>query len=209
MGFDKIWAPLRDRPVLSYALEALVSCSTVAEIALVVSSEMQPRAELLCAEFGGRIRICTGGTERQDSVAMGRKLLSDCRWLLVHDAARPFLTADLIHRGLDAAHETGAAVAALPARDTMKRARDGLVLETISRDELWNAQTPQVFRSDVLDRALERGERDVTDEATLVERMGGQVRIFMGSESSWKITTPFDLALAEAWLSREQVPSGE
>src|SRR5688572_5961640 len=145
MGFDKIWAPLRNRPVLSYSLEVLAACSEIAEIALVVSPEMEQPARTLGEKFSRQVSVCLGGVERRDSVAAGRGLLPDCDWLLVHDAARPFLTVDLILRGLQAARETGAAIAALPARDTIKRVLAGLVVETLPRDELWCVQTPQIF----------------------------------------------------------------
>jgi 2-C-methyl-D-erythritol 4-phosphate cytidylyltransferase len=93
-------------------------------------------------------------------------------------------------------------VAAVPARDTIKRVAAGRVLETLPRAELWQVQTPQVFRADLLARALRLADADVTDEATLIERSGGQVRVFPGHDGNWKVTSPADFALAEAWLAR-------
>jgi 2-C-methyl-D-erythritol 4-phosphate cytidylyltransferase len=201
MGFVKHWVPLSGRLVLVYALEALAENPDIAQVALVVSPERLAEAESLATNISDKIRVCLGGAERRDSVAAGVRVLNECDWLVVHDAARPFVSEELIRRGIEAARSTGAAVAAIPAKDTMKRAVNGTVLGTLPRQELWTVQTPQVFRADLLRTALQRPERDVTDEATLIERMGGEVRIYLGSETNWKITTPFDLALAEAWLA--------
>jgi 2-C-methyl-D-erythritol 4-phosphate cytidylyltransferase len=201
MGFDKLWTQLGGQVVLAYALEQLVASPQVGPVVLVVASDRWSEAERLANRFGGRVRVCVGGTLRRDSVAAGLAVLDSCTWVLVHDAARPFLSSDLIERGLDAAQATGAAVAAIPARDTLKRVANGLVVETPPRAELWIVQTPQVFRRNLLCAALALPDDDVTDEATLVERLGGQVRVFEGDDCNWKITTPSDLRLAEAWLA--------
>jgi 2-C-methyl-D-erythritol 4-phosphate cytidylyltransferase len=134
-------------------------------------------------------------------VAAGLAALDDCAWALIHDAARPFLTADLVERGLEAVRPTGACVAAVPARDTIKRVRDGTVVETPPRDQLWVVQTPQVFRRDVVLAALSATDDDATDEAGLVERIGGRVRVYLGDALNLKITTPDDLELARAILT--------
>jgi 2-C-methyl-D-erythritol 4-phosphate cytidylyltransferase len=145
-------------------------------------------------------KVVAGGERRRDSVAAGLAALDDCEWIVVHDGARPFVTADLVVRGLANARETGAAIAALPTRDTIKRV-DGLdVVETLSRAELWAVQTPQIFRRDLLAAALASTTADVTDEATLVERIGGAVRVFEGSAANFKITTPDDMEIARAML---------
>jgi 2-C-methyl-D-erythritol 4-phosphate cytidylyltransferase len=199
MGFDKLWTELAGQYVIAYALKQLLASRLIDQVALVVAAARRPDAERLLDGLGGRATLCLGGERRRDSVAAGLDALGDPSWVLVHDAARPFLVAALIERGLAAARATGAAVAAVPARDTIKRVADGLVVETPSRAELWLVQTPQVFRGDLLRSALALPD-DVTDEATLVERLGGQVRIFAGDDTNWKITTPADLRLAEALL---------
>jgi 2-C-methyl-D-erythritol 4-phosphate cytidylyltransferase len=201
MGFDKIWAGLANRVVLSYALVTLAASEAVDRIALVVAAERAADARALAAGLDRPVNVCEGGALRRDSVAAGAGALPDCEWLIVHDAARPFLTDDLIRRGLTAARPSGAAVAAVPVRDTIKRVDRDRVIATLPRDELWSVQTPQVFRADLLRAALRSSDEDVTDEATLVERMGGEVRIYLGSDRNVKITTPGDLELAEAWLS--------
>jgi 2-C-methyl-D-erythritol 4-phosphate cytidylyltransferase len=201
MGFDKVWAPLGDRPVAGHALSVLASSAQITQLAIVVSSDRLADAGVLATGLPRAAVVCQGGADRRDSVSAGLEALDACEWVLVHDAARPFLTPRLIDLALDAVRATGAAVAAVPARDTVKRVADGLVLETLPRGEIWSVQTPQVFRTALLRCALLSTDRDVTDEATLVERMGGQVSVFRGAESNFKITAPGDLERAEAWLA--------
>jgi 2-C-methyl-D-erythritol 4-phosphate cytidylyltransferase len=206
MGFDKLWAPLGPGVVLSHSVEVLARSEPIGRLALVVAEERVPQARVLAEALPISVLVCAGGTDRRDSVAAGLSQLDDCEWVIVHDAARPFVTADLVARGLAAAQATGAAIAAVPARDTIKRVASGMVVETLSREELWNVQTPQVFRVELLRAALELADRDVTDEATLVERLGGRVAIFPGSDTNWKITTPMDLDLARALLEVKRAP---
>jgi 2-C-methyl-D-erythritol 4-phosphate cytidylyltransferase len=116
----------------------------------------------------------------------------------IHDGARPLVTAELIQRGLAVARETGAAVAAVPVTDTIKIAGDdGIVRETPPRSNLWAVQTPQVFRYDIISDAYRQVTAEVTDDASLVERLGYRVKLYMGSYDNIKITTPDDLALAQ------------
>lgn len=206
MGFDKLWAPLGPRRVIEYALGTLAAVASIDQLVLVVAAERLAEARQLAAAVDRPIAVCIGGARRRDSVAAGVRELQDCRWVLVHDAARPFVSEELIRRGLESARATGAAVAAVPVKDTVKRVANGVVLGTLPRQELWSVQTPQVFRFDLLRAALESDDDDVTDEATLVERTGSQVRIFLGDETNWKITTPVDLQLAEAWLAHQVAP---
>ena len=157
--------------------------------------------------------IVAGGARRQDSVANAFRAAGETTDVIViHDAARPFASAALIARTIAAAAESGAAVAAVRSRDTVKRAdrvpaaSGRTVLETIPRDTIYLAQTPQAFRRDVLRRALEIGARDLveaTDEAALVERAGLPVRLVDGEASNIKITTPDDMVLGEAIAARE------
>ena len=168
---------------------------------------------------GTPVCVVAGGARRQDSVANAFRAMSDrADVIVIHDAARPFVTADLISRTIAAAGESGAAVAAVQARDTVKRTHPGngaedhgapYVRETLPRDAIYLAQTPQAFRRDVLAAALALGardEREATDEAALVERAGQPVRIVEGELSNIKITTPDDLAVAEA-IARGRAPA--
>jgi 2-C-methyl-D-erythritol 4-phosphate cytidylyltransferase len=176
---------------------------------LAVASEWQSKAQDISNSLELRIplRITAGGEERQDSVAAGLALVGDSDLVLVHDAARPFATLDLFNRCIEAAAESGAAIAALPAKDTIKVAtHEQTIRETIDRSGVWLAQTPQVFRVDLLKRAYEQARRDKilgTDEAALVERLGASVRLVAGEEANRKITTPDDLEWAE-WYAKRQ-----
>ena len=142
-----------------------------------------------------------GGAERQDSVAAGLDALpEDVGWVAVHDAARPRVRASDVSRVVAAAREFGAAILAVPTADTVKRVRDGLVVETPLRSECWAAQTPQVFSVELLREALGRAAsegRRGTDCSQLVEALGVPIRVVEGDPGNFKITAPRDLALAE------------
>jgi 2-C-methyl-D-erythritol 4-phosphate cytidylyltransferase len=150
------------------------------------------------------VAVCLGGKRRQDSVREGLKRLKECEWVIIHDGARPFITIDLLDTGLKSAIDTGAAVAAVPIKDTIKLSNNsGIVTETLQRNHLWAIQTPQIFQYDTLVKAYEHSDDDVTDDASLVEKSGGKVRLYMGSYRNIKITTPEDWELAEI-LARGQ-----
>ena len=135
----------------------------------------------------------------------GLQLLGDCDLVIVHDGARPLVTISLIEDGIAAAKETGAAVAAMPATDTIKLADKKLITcQTLTRDNLWLCQTPQVFLYDLLIKAYRKTTAEVTDDAQIVELVGGKVKLYLGSYDNIKITTPVDLAMAEIlWKGRE------
>jgi 2-C-methyl-D-erythritol 4-phosphate cytidylyltransferase len=150
-----------------------------------------------------------GGKRRQDSVRLGLEALrpgsgqalGECEYVAVHDGGRPLVSSALIGRGLEAARETGAAVPAVPLADTVKEASaDGLVVRTLDRRRLWAAQTPQVFRYDLLMRAHREVMADVTDDAGMLEALGLPVRIFPGDRRNIKVTTAEDLELVRAYL---------
>jgi 2-C-methyl-D-erythritol 4-phosphate cytidylyltransferase len=203
-GRDKLFAIVGGKPLLAHALTVFDACRGVDKVVLVLSAENMERGRELVAEagFGKVAAVCQGGERRQDSVCNGLEVLASCQWVVVHDGARPLVTADLIERGLEAAKETGAAIAALPIGDTVKEVEaSGLVGRTLSRGQLWAAQTPQVFRYDILRDAHQRAQGEVTDDAALVEKLGYQVRVFEGSPRNIKVTTAADLALVEALLA--------
>jgi 2-C-methyl-D-erythritol 4-phosphate cytidylyltransferase len=199
-GVDKILAPLAGKPVLAWSIEAFQKNAKIERIILVNSQKnLEPVRCLVINEKWTKVaEVCLGGTRRQDSVAAGLKLLGQCEWVIIQDGARPFLTQELIDRGLSAAKATGAAVAAVPVTDTIKLAGDDqMVVETLPRSNLWAVQTPQIFRFELLKEAYRQAGSDVTDDASLVEQVGGKVKLFLGSYSNIKITTPHDLAVAE------------
>ena len=204
-GGDKLFAVVGGKPLLAHTLSAFDGCRGVDRVVLVLSPENMERGRELVAEagFSKVAAVCQGGERRQDSVRNGLEALASCQWVVVHDGARPLVTAGLIERGLEAAKETGAAIAALPIRDTVKEVESlGLIGRTLSRGQLWAAQTPQVFRYDILREAHQRAEGEATDDAALVEKLGYQVKVFEGSPRNIKVTTAADLALVEALLAQ-------
>jgi 2-C-methyl-D-erythritol 4-phosphate cytidylyltransferase len=196
MGFPKLWTPLCGAPLLARAL-GMAQAAAPAELVLVVGRDRLTEAVALAPG----VRVVPGGDRRRDSVAAGLAATS-ATWVAVHDAARALAPAALFQRGLAAAHPTGAAIPTLPLKDTIKRVFDGYVAHTPPRAEHVVVQTPQVFRRDLLQRALALSDADVTDEAALVEQLGVRVAVFAGDEHAFKVTTPLDFLVAQAILER-------
>jgi 2-C-methyl-D-erythritol 4-phosphate cytidylyltransferase len=206
-GKDKIMAPLAGKPVLFHVLEPFLKFSQVERVVLVLNRRNLSSAKDLLSEYGWdeRVVTCLGGERRQDSVLAGLKKLGKCDWAIIHDGARPRITIDLIRRGLEAARESGAATAAIPVTDTIKLAGTDMVVRwTMPRENLWQIQTPQIFRYDMLMDAFQYNAHDVTDEAQLVELTGGRVKLFMGAYDNIKITTPADLAIVGALMRQRK-----
>ncbi len=200
-GVDKVFALLGGKPILARVIDVFERCNSIDQIVVVVSKQSLERCHQLVVEreWSKMTEVCAGGRRRQDSVAAGLSRLGHYDWVVIHDGARPLITVDLIERGLEAARETGAAIAAVPATDTIKVAGDDrLVQQTPPRRSLWAAQTPQVFRLDIITEAYRRVKVELTHYATLVEQFGYRVMLYMGSYDNIKVTTPDDLVLAEA-----------
>lgn len=201
----KPFLPLGGRTVLERALHSLTLPAEVHAAVVVVPHDQVAEAGRLAAAFPKVTAVVPGGEERQDSVAAGLDALPSVEWVVVHDAARPLLTPALVRRVLHAARPSGAATAAIAARDTVKVASAGVVRQTLDRDTIWLTQTPQAFRAALLREAHDRARRDgvrATDDAALVEAMGVAVRIVEGEVLNLKVTTPEDLAIAEAVVRR-------
>jgi 2-C-methyl-D-erythritol 4-phosphate cytidylyltransferase len=205
---DKLFALLGGKPLLVRTTQPFQQCPLIDQVVVVVSGEKEELCRRLVSgeEWSKVSDVCLGGRRRQDSVAAGLKHLRDCQWVVIHDGARPFVTVDLIERGLEAARETGAAVAAVPVKDTIKVSGDDrIVHQTPPRQNLWAIQTPQVFLIDIITEAYKKANGDVTDDASLVEQLGYKVKLYMGAYDNIKITTPEDLALAEVlWQKHER-----
>ena len=197
-GINKLFAPLRGKPLLAWSVDTCQTYSLVQHIVLVLNDEDLARGQKLKKERGwSKVILCTGGARRQDSVGEGLRQIKNCDLVMIHDGARPFLTLDLITNGLKVVGKTEAAVAAVPVKDTIKLVADEkLIGETLQRDRLWAAQTPQIFSFDVITRAYENLSAEVTDDATAVERLGYKVQLYMGDYKNIKVTTTEDLALA-------------
>ena len=204
-GLDKIMAPLLAKPLVLYSLEAFNASPAVSVIVLVVAEHNLEACRRIVDENGldKVIDVRVGAGRRQDSVRVGLDGMPYPGSTIVHDGARPCVDAATIARGVAAVHRHGAAIAAVPVKDTIKlAARDRRVLKTIDRDGLWAAQTPQVFRTAVLRDAHDALDGDFTDDAAMVEARGGTVTLFMGSYDNLKVTTPEDMAVAEVVLAR-------
>lgn len=197
-GRNKMFVPLGGKPLLAWSVDTCEMCSFIPQIVLVLNDKDMRRGHMLKERRNwSKVVICSGGAQRQDSVREGLKQTGNCELVMIHDGARPFLTLDLISKGFEVATETGAAVAAVPVKDTIKIVSDdGLIEETPPRDRLWAAQTPQIFRLDIITRAYESLRVDVTDDGTAVEQTGCQVSFYMGDHGNMKVTTPEDLLLA-------------
>lgn len=203
-GVEKALVPLAGRPLFTWALEALERAPVIEHI--VVVGPVKRMKEALAATGLAPRKVSAwgeGGRERQDSVARGLSALPETSTVVaIHDAARALVTPELIARVVGDAIQHGAAIAALPLADTLKRATLGTIETTVPRQGLWCAQTPQVFRRDWIVAAHAAASRQATDDAALVEALGHRVHVTPGEPLNLKITTPQDLELAEAWLTR-------
>lgn len=195
------------RTLLDYSVQALLGTPRIDEILVVVPAAAVATVAAAMAA-SGRVRVVAGGARRQDSVANAfRAIDTRAEIVVIHDAARPFVTAALIERAIDAALEHGAATTAMRARETVKQAAtaDGglaFVQATLPRETIYLAQTPQAFRREVLAAAIANGHGggDATDEAMLAERAGFRVQLIDGDQGNIKVTTPDDLEMARLRL---------
>jgi 2-C-methyl-D-erythritol 4-phosphate cytidylyltransferase len=210
-NYKKPFAPLANKPVWLHSAERFINRSDVKQVILVISPEDR---ELFESKFAGNaailgIEIIEGGAERADSIQRAiERVKPEMQFVAVHDAARPCLADEWITKVFDAAQKSGAAILAIPVRGTLKRGteKDG-IRETVPREELWEAQTPQVARRDWLVEAYaKRGTFNATDDAQLLERAGRKVSLVVGSPINLKITTREDLKLAEHALKAMPQP---
>jgi len=204
-GKNKMFAPLAGKPVLAWVVDTFQKCNLIDRVVIVLAGDDLEKGKELAKKQGWSkvTDICPGGEERQASVAAGLGKLEGCRWVVIHDGARPLVTESLIKNGIEVARDCGAAVAAVPVTDTIKLVdHEGFVMGTPPRKSLWAVQTPQVFHFDIITEAHQKAEAMVTDDASLVEMLGYKVKLFMGSYDNIKITTQSDLALAEILVQR-------
>lgn len=212
---SKQFLELQGTPILIHTLRKFAASSRVNEIVVALrKNEMDGFLQLAGNEgFQKLLHVVEGGEHRQNSVANALASIdaTDEDIVLVHDAVRPFVDHAIIDGVIDAARKYGAAIAGIPAIDTVKqvdRTADGaVVLATVPRERMVLAQTPQGFRYAILKKAFDEATADGflgTDEASLIERSGGAVHVVMGSPRNMKITTPADLQLAEFYLAQEE-----
>lgn len=206
----KQFAELCGKPLLTYCLSTFESSELIASVVVVVPENEISRSRELLGDFGFEkiTSVVAGGEKRYLSVRNGfRATPPDSDMVLIHDAARPFVDNDTIKRVVEECARSGASICAVPVTDTLKRAdeRNSLVSGTIPREKLWRAQTPQVFRREILEEiyfSSDMGEVHATDESVLAEMRGIKVGMVMGSDLNMKITTAADFKIAELIVSK-------
>lgn len=207
-GKNKQWIMLDDKPLIAHTLTVFQQDVNCEAIILVINEKEKQDFQALIEDFSFSkvAQLVHGGAERQDSVFNGLKALTDASphdVILVHDGARPFVTHDMIRRVAEKAAATGAAVLAVPIKDTLKRADGSAIIETVDRTGLWAAQTPQAFHYQLLYDAnlyAEKHNFSATDDASLVEMFGHTVSIVESDATNIKLTTPEDLVFADLIL---------
>ena len=206
-GKNKQFIELNEIPIIIHTLRVFEEHAQCSGIILVINEAEKADFQLLIETY--RIeklkQLVFGGKERQDSVYNGVKAVKDEELVLVHDGARPFITQESIEHLVAKTVETGAAILAVPVKDTIKKVKEEIVTETVERAALWSVQTPQAFQLKLLLEAHEKARNEGylgTDDASLLERVGQPVSIVTGDYTNIKITTPEDLYIAEAILTR-------
>ena len=211
----KAYLPIAGRPLVLRTLDRMFSASAVESVVLVVAAEQRARCESLlrsdAALRNRRWSLQTGGATRQESARRGLEQVgSDAAIVIIHDAARPFVSAGLIDRCADAAAEKQAVVVGLRVRDTIKSVSpQRWIQSTPDRSLLWEIQTPQVFKRELIVAAHERAAREgahVTDDAMVVERTGVPVYVLEGERTNFKVTVPEDVWLAETLIREGRLP---
>jgi len=216
-AIPKQYMPLAGKPMLQYALDTFAGNASVAHTFVVVSAADGYIDDFLAAQpqLAGKLTVVRhGGETRQESVRNGllaiRAQVGDDDWILVHDAARPGLNDALLDKLIAALHDDDVGgLLALPIVDTLKRGKASRVQETVPRNDLWAAQTPQMFRYALLQRALDQAQEqgrvgDITDDASAVEMLGLQPKLVEGSPRNVKVTLAHDVALAELFLRGQE-----
>jgi 2-C-methyl-D-erythritol 4-phosphate cytidylyltransferase len=204
---DKLWLEVAGRPVVAHTWRQFDDAPAVDEIILVVRDGMQPHFTKLAEQFNFQkpYRLAVGGAERQDSVWNGLAALSPASEIVaIQDAARPCTSKELIAATMQAARETGAAVAAQPVADTIKETADGKTISrTVDRSKLWSVQTPQTFRVEVIRRAIATARQKkllLTDDTAACELIGQPVQLVKSETPNPKVTVPADLPFIESLL---------
>jgi len=212
-SIPKAFMLLAGQPLLTRSLNKFILLPAIKEIIIAVSRENMARAARLVSKYKAKlpeIKLVKGGKERCDSVANALKIINPAsRIILIHDAARPLVKKEDIIRLVKAVRKNGAAILAVPVVDTIKRVNsNGQIKETLPRQELWAAQTPQGFKRDIIMKAYNRllkRSKTITDDASLVEHIDYPVRIVPGSYTNLKITTPADKIFAQKLLNFTKV----
>lgn len=215
LNINKQYIKIRDKEVIAHTIDAFYKNVNIDEIVVCIKAEEEMffKEHIINKYNFENIKIAYGGKERQDSINNGLNILSkDCNIVLIHDGARPFVDNNIIDRAIEAANEKEAIVVGVPVRDTIKIVQNDTIENTPDRSTLWSAQTPQVFKYDLIVKAYEKAYSKNyygTDDSMLVENMGNKVSMIMGSYENIKITTPEDIEYAEHILNIRQMKLGE
>lgn len=201
------------KPILAYTIDAFEKSSLIDKIVLVINeAEIEKCKKIIVNKYNYKklMKIVPGGKERQNSVFNGLKVLpSETNLVAIHDGARFLITPDIIDRAVRDAYDSNGVIVAMPIQDTIKETNSNKIIsKTFNRNRLWAAQTPQVFPYSIIMKAHEKAREDNflgTDDASLVERLGYEVDIVRGSVENIKITTNFDLILAEIILNKRKI----
>ena len=207
---SKPFIPIFGKPILAYTIEKFERCKLIDKIYLTVNSEEKElcsRNIIMKYNFSKVQELVDGGETRQDSIYNGLKALDkDTDIVVIHDGARPLIKETIIQDSIETAQKYGAAVTAIPIKDTVKKCgKDFFINKTLNREEIWRAQTPQTFRYDLILPAYDQAYEYkylTTDDAAIIERYGNKVKLIIGSEENIKITTPFDIIVAENFLKK-------
>lgn len=210
MGEDKLFCDLGGMPVIGRTLAVFEDADCVDEVIVVTRSESIPATARLCSDYMlSKVRhIVVGGENRTQSALYGLRLCDKRSKLIgIHDGARPLVTPEIIAAAVSCAVEHGAAVPAVPVKETVRQARGGVVLKTLAREEIYLMQTPQVFHAELIREALEDAVKiglSLSDDAQAVMLMDRELRLTEGSDENIKLTTPADLSAARAIYERRR-----
>ena len=208
-GEEKQFKLLSGRPLFFHTLKLFLQSDYIDEIIVAVPNANvdSTHRDVLSMSAGKPVKVVAGGTRRQDSVKNGIDVSDlDSTLVCIHDAARPFVTEDLIQRSISACEFADGAVVGIPSKDTVKFSENGLVKETLDREKIWLAQTPQCFHKNKLLQALYYAETENltgTDESALMEAMGFSIKLVEGNSNNFKITTKDDWIRAEIVAVRQ------
>ncbi len=209
-GVDKLAVQLSGKPLLAWTISRFESAEIIDEIIVVTREDEIAKVKEMTKSEGFRkvSSVVEGGAYRQQSTQNGLNAVStDSKVVLIHDGARPLIRTSDIERIVESAEENGAALLAVPSQDTVKEVQNRKVTQTLPRESLWLAQTPQGFRKELLQEAFSSAEKEGyigTDEASLVERIGKDVTIVEGHSSNIKVTVTSDIGVVQSLLKREE-----
>ncbi|SCI47111.1 MULTISPECIES: 2-C-methyl-D-erythritol 4-phosphate cytidylyltransferase [unclassified Romboutsia] len=210
MGINKQFIKLNEKEIIAHTIETFYKNENIDEIIVCIKKEEEEffKDKIIDRYSFKNIKIAYGGKERQDSIYNGLKLIdSRCEIVLIHDGARPFVSERIINNSIKVAREKKAVVVGMPVKDTIKFVDDGSIKDTPNRENLWSAQTPQSFEYKLIMRAYEEAYKHDyygTDDSMLVEKIGQQVTMIMGSYDNIKITSPEDIGIGEQILNLQK-----